>query len=112
MKTVRDGLEEKKKQREKEVSLFSNSLLYAKATTWRIKKKKKEKERMIRIPLLFPAYLPLIDEMKTIHIFLYTHLINNKRTYAKKTKKKRERARARERERKRKKNRRKPMTMD
>lgn len=32
MKTVRDGLEEKKK-REKEVSLFSNSLLYAKATT-------------------------------------------------------------------------------
>lgn len=57
---------------------------------------------MIRIPLLFPAYLPLIDEMKTIHIFLYTHLINNKRTYAKKTKKKKKRerksARARERE--------------
>lgn len=37
----------------------------------------------IRISLLFPAYLPLIEENETIHIFLYTHLINNKHTYDK-----------------------------
>ena len=42
-------------------------------------------------------YLPLNRRDETIHIFLYTHLINNKRTYAKKTKKReRERERGRE----------------
>ena len=38
--------------------------------------------------------------MKTIHIFLYTHHINNTCTYAKKTKKRKTRDRKRERERK------------
>lgn len=76
------------------------------------KKKKKErklrkedtklnKKKKIRTLLLFPVYLPLNRRNETIHIFLYTHLINNKRTYAKKTKKReREKERKGDRERK------------
>lgn len=63
-----------------------------------------KKKKKIRTLLLFPVYLPLNRRNETIHIFLYTHLINNKRTYAKKTKK-REREREIEGGRQRKKNR-------